>query len=95
MNNVITRPQHDASAKLVRESFRVAVGGMPRDVTVTVKTPEGDPGAALTDIATADGDVIVVGRESGRDIRYAVRGSVSRYCCAHSRCPVVVVPAGE
>jgi len=87
--------QHDASAKLVRKSFRMAVGGMPRDVTVTVETPEGDPAAALTGIATAEGDLIVVGREPGRSMRHLLHGSVSRYCCGHSRCPVVVVPGGE
>ena len=84
-----TEPR-DASVKVVRDSFRIAVGGMPRDVTVTVNTPEGDPGAALTDIATAD-DLIVVGRgEPG--LRLLLHGSVSHYCRRHSRCPVVVVP---
>jgi nucleotide-binding universal stress UspA family protein len=85
-----TEPR-DASVKLVRDSFQIAAGGMPRDVTVTVKTPEGDPGAALTDIATAR-DLIVVGRgEPG--LRRVLHGSVSHYCRSHSRCPVVVVPA--
>lgn len=85
-----TEPR-DASIKLVRDSFRIATGGMPRDVTVTVKTPEGDPAEALTDIATAR-DLIVVGRaEPG--LRRVLHGSVSHYCRRHSRCPVVVVPA--
>jgi nucleotide-binding universal stress UspA family protein len=81
----------DASVKLVRDSFWTATGGMPRDVTVIVKTPEGDPGAALSDIATAR-DLIVVGQgEPG--LRRVLHGSVSQYCRRHSRCPVVVVPA--
>jgi hypothetical protein len=44
--------QRDASAQLVRKSFRIAAGGIPRDITVTVETPEGDPGAVLTNIAS-------------------------------------------
>jgi len=85
-----TEPR-DASVKIVRQSFRTAVGRMPRDVTVTVRTPEGDPGVALARIAS-EGDVIVVGRGTP-GLGRAVHGSVSHYCRTHSRCPVVVVPA--
>jgi hypothetical protein len=35
--------QRDASAKLVRDSFQTVTGGEPRDVEVTVQTPEGCP----------------------------------------------------
>jgi nucleotide-binding universal stress UspA family protein len=87
--------QRDASAKLVRDAFRTATGGQPRDVTVTVRTPEGDPGAALTSIATHDGDMIVVGHEHMPGWRRAHRGSVSRYCRSHAGCPVVVVPTDQ
>jgi nucleotide-binding universal stress UspA family protein len=80
------------SADIVRKVFRIAVGGMPRDVTVTVKTPEGDPGPALTDLARADGDVLVVGEGHRPSVRHLLHGSVSRYCDDHARCPVVVVP---
>ncbi len=85
--------QRDASAKLIRDAFRTAAGGQPRDVRVTVRTPEGDPGAALTRIATRDEDLIVVGREHGLRGWHASRGAVSRYCRRHAGCPVVVVPA--
>ncbi len=61
---------------------------------MTVETPEGDPGAALTKIA-ADGDLIVVGREHAPTVQRVLHGSVGRYCCGHAPCPVVVVPAGE
>jgi nucleotide-binding universal stress UspA family protein len=84
--------QRDASAKLVRDSFQTVTGGEPRDVAVTVQTPEGDPGAALTSIATRDGDMIVVGRNHAPGWWHAHRGSVSRYCESHAACPVVVVP---
>jgi nucleotide-binding universal stress UspA family protein len=84
--------QRYASAKLVRDAFRSATRGQPRDVTVTIRTPEGDPGAALTSIATHDGDMIVVGHQHRPSWWRAHHGSVSRYCRLHARCPVVVVP---
>lgn len=87
--------QRDASAKLVRDAFRTVTRGQPRDVAVTVQTPEGDPGAALTSIATRDGDVIVVGRENLPGWRRARHGSVSRYCRSHAGCPVVVAPTDQ
>src|ERR1700730_14549759 len=85
-----TEPR-DAAVKLVHDSLRIGTGDMAQDVIVTVETPEGDPGAALTDIAT-DGDLMVVGGgEPG--LKRALHGSVSHYCREHSRCPVVIVPA--
>jgi len=87
--------QRAAAAKLVRRVLRTANGGMPRNVTVTVETPEGDPGAALTGMATAPGDMIVIGEEPASPWRRARHGSVSRWCAQHATCPVVVVPPGE
>jgi nucleotide-binding universal stress UspA family protein len=85
--------QREASAKLVRQSFRIVSAGVPRDFSVTVETPEGDPGAALTGVATMPGDLIVVGAEQLPGRRRARHGSVSSYCSTHANCPVVVVPA--
>jgi len=46
--------------------------------------------------ATAEGGILVVGKEHGQPVKHLVHGSVSRYCCReYSRCPVVVVPPGE
>jgi nucleotide-binding universal stress UspA family protein len=87
--------QSEASRAFVRRCFLNAVGGTPRDVAVTVETPEGEPGAALTGIAGAGGDVIVVGQESPLSVRRVLHGSVSHYCRTHAPCPVVVVPAEE
>lgn len=87
--------QREASAKLVRRVFRIVNGGVSRDVTVTVETPEGDAGAVLTGMATSPGDVIVIGDEQVPRWRRAGHGSVSRWCVRHASCPVVVVPAGE
>ena len=81
--------------ELVLKAFRAAVGGQPQDVAVTIETPEGDPGLMLTEIATAKGDILVVGRERGQLMKHLVHGSVSSYCCEHAQCPVLVVPPAE
>jgi nucleotide-binding universal stress UspA family protein len=85
--------RRDALARLVSTSFQIVAGGIPRDVTVTVRTPEGDPGAVLAGVSGADGDVLVVGRANGPSMRRLLHGSVSGYCREHARCPVVIVPA--
>lgn len=85
--------QRQQSARLIHQAFTDAVGGVPEDVAVAVKTPEGDPGRVLTELA-GDGDVLVVGTERHQAVKRCVRGSVSRYCRAHARCPVLIVAAG-
>ncbi|HBW21164.1 MAG: universal stress protein [Streptosporangiaceae bacterium] len=85
--------QCDASTQIVRKAFRIVAGGVPRDITVTVQTPEGVPGPALTSVAGSAGDVIVVGDDSGVSLKHLLHGSVSRYCSEHAHCPVVVIPA--
>jgi nucleotide-binding universal stress UspA family protein len=80
-----------AAAALTRRAFQTAVGGIPADVDVTLETAEGNPGPALTQIASENGDLLVVGASPGPSLKRAVHGSVSAYCTAHSRCPVTVV----
>ncbi len=86
--------QRQESAQLIRQAFGDAAGGIPEDVAVAIKTPAGDPGRVLTEL-TADGDVLVLGTERRQAVKRFVHGSVSHYCRARARCPVVVVaPAG-
>jgi nucleotide-binding universal stress UspA family protein len=87
--------QREASRDYVRQCFADAVGGAPEDVALTIRTPEGEPGAAVTSIATTEGDVIVVGQAPQLTVRRVLHGSVGRYCRGHARCPVVIVPAAE
>jgi len=84
--------QRANSRHLVRQALRAAGGGLAPDVPVTIRTPHGDPGVALTTIARA-GDVLVVGTEPRHNMRRLVHGSVSDYCRAHAHCRVVVVAA--
>jgi nucleotide-binding universal stress UspA family protein len=54
---------------------------------------EGQAPHALVD-ATADADLLVIGRTGSGELRHHRLGSVTRYCVTHSHAPVVVVPAG-
>jgi nucleotide-binding universal stress UspA family protein len=87
--------QRQACRDFINLCFADALGGTPEDVALTIRTPEGEPGAVLTGLATAEGDVIVVGQEPRMTMRRVLHGSVSRYCRDHARCPVVIVASQE
>jgi len=82
--------QRQKAALLIRLAFRDATGGIPDDVAVVIRTPEGDPGRVLAGF-TSDGDVLVVGTGRNQAVKRFMHGSVSHYCSVHARCPVVVV----
>jgi nucleotide-binding universal stress UspA family protein len=84
-----------AAAQLVRQAFRTAVGGVPGDVDVTIEVPEGSPGPVLTQLASATGDVLVVGTTPGHGLKRAVHGSVSAYCVSQLPGQVSVIAAGS
>lgn len=85
--------QRKIATNITNRAFQAA-GGIPNDLDVIIETPEGNPGPALTEIATA-GDVLVVGSKRGHHLERAVHGSVSAYCTRHSRCPVTIVAASR
>lgn len=80
--------------ELVRRSLRIAAGGPLTDLRVTVQTPEGEPGAVLTNVAQP-GDLLVVGRDTEPSLKRLLHGSVSSYCRENARCPVFVVSADD
>jgi nucleotide-binding universal stress UspA family protein len=61
---------------------------------VTIETPEGSPGPVLTQLASASGDLLVVGTTPGHGLKRAVHGSVSTYCSAHLPGQISVIAAG-
>ena len=81
-----------AAGEVAIRAFRNALGGVPDDVVIRIETPQGDPAATLVRLASADGDVLVVGTRPGRPLDKAIHGSVSAYCRRHSARTVVVVP---
>jgi nucleotide-binding universal stress UspA family protein len=89
-----TEPSH-AARSLAKRALSDAAGDVPCDLDVSIRTPEGDPGPVLTQIASGRDDVLVVGSRPGPSLRRAVHGSVSAYCTAHAHCPVTVVRPGR
>jgi nucleotide-binding universal stress UspA family protein len=88
--------QREVATALVSEEFVSTVGGIPSDIAVRIEVPEGDPAVVLTQLAVADGDLLVLGDHHASSMHRMVHGSVSRYCTTHSRCPVVIVsPTGS
>jgi len=83
--------QREAATTLIREEFATTVGGIPSDIPVRIEVSEGDPAVVLTQLAVADGDLLVLGDHYASSLHRMVHGSVSSYCTAHSRCPVVIV----
>jgi nucleotide-binding universal stress UspA family protein len=75
-------------------AISLAVGGPPEDVEFSPKIVRGEPGEVLSRISAEPGDVLVIGagrRGPGR----LFGSSVSRYCLAHARCPVIAVPPSD
>ena len=77
--------------RLTKRALREAAPDALGDVDLMIETPEGNPGPALTQVASGSDDVLVVGTTPGPSLRRAVHGSVSAYCTAHAHCPVTVV----
>ncbi len=72
----------------------LAIGGPPVDLAFTPQVGRGPAGQVLSDAAAQPDDVLVIGagrRGAGR----LTACSVSRYCLAHARCPVIAVPPPE
>jgi nucleotide-binding universal stress UspA family protein len=72
-----------------------AFGGTPDGLVVHPTIVRSPPGPALVWIADQPDDLLVVGCGGWGPLRYVVHGTVSRYCLAHARCPVLAVPAPE
>ena len=73
-------------------AFDAGLGGLPADLQVETQAVRGEAGPVLVDAASQPDDLLIIG--TGRRARFGrmMRRSVSRYCLAHARCPVLAVP---
>ena len=73
-------------------AFDAGLGGVPADLHVESQAIRGDTGPVLVEAASEPDDLLIIG--TGRRARFGrmMRRSVSRYCLAHARCPVLAVP---
>lgn len=92
---VLLRLWEQAARERLTEAFEAALGGVPADVTVRGMVVRGRAGPLLVELADRPGDLLVVGCGRGNWLTSGVHGSVTRYCLAHARCPVLAVPPPE
>jgi nucleotide-binding universal stress UspA family protein len=81
-----------ARQRLVR-AFEVACGAVPSDVSLSLVTARSEPGPALVGVADRPDDLLVIGAGQRGLVHRVWHGKVSRYCLAHSQCPVLAIPA--
>jgi len=84
-----------AAVERLTEAFSAAFGGIPKDVTVRLLVVRGKAGPVLVDFADQPDDLLIVGCPGGNWLRNSLRSSVTRFCVAHARCPVLTVPPPE
>ena len=65
---------------------------MPADLRVETQAVRGDTGPVLVEVASQPDDLLIIGTGRRAGFGRMMRKSVSRYCLAHARCPVLAVP---
>jgi nucleotide-binding universal stress UspA family protein len=82
----------EAAWERLTSAFDDGLGGMPADLEVEPHVERGETGPVLVDVASHPEDLLIVGTGRRGPLGRMLRRSVSRYCLAHARCPVLAVP---
>jgi len=82
----------DAARERLWAAFDAGLGGVPADLRLEPQVARGDTGPVLVDIASQPDDLLIIGTGRRGWFGRMTRRSVSRYCLAHARCPVLAVP---
>jgi len=82
----------DAAWERLWDAFDAGLGGVPADLTVESQVARGETGPVLVDAASHPDDLLIIGTGRRAGIGRVLHRSVSRYCLAHARCPVLAVP---
>jgi nucleotide-binding universal stress UspA family protein len=89
---ILLRVWEHAACERLRDAFDDAFGGVPDGMAIRPLVVRGAPGPVLVGIADRADDLLVVGGGGWGRLASTIHGSVSRYCLAHARCPVLAVP---
>ena len=73
-------------------AFNAGLGGVPADLRVEPHVARGEFGPVLVDIADQPDDLLIIGTGRRAGPVRALHRSVSRYCLAHAKCPVLAIP---
>jgi nucleotide-binding universal stress UspA family protein len=65
---------------------------VPADLQVEPQAVRGEPGPVLVEAAGQPDDLLIIGTGRRAGLGRVLHRSVSRYCLAHARCPVLAVP---
>ena len=82
----------DAAWERLWTAFDAGLGGLPADLQVETQAVRGETGPVLVDTANQPDDLLIIGTGRRAGFGRMMRRSVSRYCLAHARCPVLAVP---
>src|SRR5579859_2254628 len=91
----LRRLWREAARKRLQDALAVAWGETPAGISVRPQVERGQAGRVLTGVASEQADLLIVGAGRRGVLARMVSGRVSRYCVAHARCPVVLVPPPE
>jgi nucleotide-binding universal stress UspA family protein len=82
----------EAALERLWAAFDAGLGGVPADLRVELQVTRGETGPVLVDTADLPDDLLIIGTGRRAGLRRVLHQSVSRYCLAHARCPVLAVP---
>ncbi|MDF3287975.1 universal stress protein [Streptomyces silvisoli] len=91
----LMREWQEAARKRLDTAFEESYGGYPSDLEILPMPVRFAPGPALVQLADDPDDLLVVGTGRRGRLRRMLHTSVSRYCLAHAKCPVIAVPPPE
>ncbi|MFI1198826.1 universal stress protein [Streptomyces sp. BHT-5-2] len=83
---------HRMACEDLAETLGTAFGSEGPGVPLHTLVARGKPGKVLIAAADRSDDLLVIGAGARGRLRRAASPSVSRYCVAHARCPVLAVP---
>jgi nucleotide-binding universal stress UspA family protein len=81
------------AARRQQAAFEAGLGGLfPAELRVEPRVARGETGPVLVDTADQPDDLLIVGAGRRAGLGRMLHRSVSRYCLAHAKCPVLAVP---
>lgn len=83
---------HEQAIAFVNSAFAAAMGGLPADLPVRIRTGAGPAHHVLADAVAGERDLLVVGATRRRRWWRPCHRSVSGYCASRVSCALLVVP---
>jgi nucleotide-binding universal stress UspA family protein len=85
----------DTACQRLQDALATVWGEIPDEPLVQPQVERGPAGWVLVSVASRADDVLVLGSGRRGTLPRMAFCRVSRYCAAHARCPVILVPPAE